>query len=234
MISALVLLAAALSLPEEPIVFHAEPPARTAVATLVPRTVFVGVRVAPDGSVSAAKAHEPVLQFLAALAESAACKWQFSTSVEAERTYLVVFDFALTGRTDEPSHWVVTRPEPMRIRIQYFLSTVRRFARDAQGNVAEKPRCPLHRIAMDIGIAPIAYGLPRSYGSDNAADRAALREAKKVRRARKQRFPEAHPRAGGGGCVVGPEKTAEVHYCRLCREAREAWFRAHPGLEEYE
>ncbi len=223
------------SVPEQnAVVLHTEPPAQSPLARLVATTTRVEIRVAPDGTVSAAKALAPRPPFVASLAEEASCKWRFSPdSSDAERAYVLTFVFAGVGTTDEPSQWVVTREAPLTVRIQYLQSTVRRLDRDDEGHVALRS-CPVHRTPMEIGLVPVAYGLPRSYSSDDPGDRVALRKARRVWSAHRRRFPEANLRAGGGGCVVQPEKVAEVHYCSHCRRVREEWFRRHPGYEQYE
>lgn len=87
---------------------------------------------------------------------------------------------------------------------------------------------------MQVALAPIGYGLPRSYSSDRASDRVELRKAQRVWRARTRLFPEANVVAGGGGCIVQPEKTAEVYYCATCRHIRDEWFRKYAELKQYE
>jgi hypothetical protein len=213
----------------DPIVLHAEPPAQHPLAHVIAITARVEVRVQPDGSVSEANAlgRPP---FVTALSEKAACQWRFSPSPEnSERSYVLRFVYAGVSTTDEPSHWEVTREDDLSLRVRYLQTTVRRLERDEHGQVADE-RCPRHRVPMDIGMVPIAYGLPRSYSSTSAESR----NASRVWRARRRLFPEANLWAGGGGCTVQPEKTAEVHFCAICRRERAEWFRSHPGFEQYE
>lgn len=227
LVATLVLLAARAG--GDPIVLHAEPPAEHALARIIAITARVEVRVQPDGSVSEANAlgRPP---FVTALSEKAACQWRFSPSAEnSERSYVLRFVYDGVRTTEEPSHWEVTREDDLSLRVQYLQTTVRRLARDADGKVADA-MCPRHRVAMDIGMVPIAYGLPWSYSSASAESR----NASRVWRAERRLFPEANLRAGGGGCMVQPEKTAEVHFCAICRRERAEWFRNHPGFERYE
>jgi hypothetical protein len=208
-------------------VLHAEPPAQSTMARIIEITAKVEVRVEPDGSVSAAHVFGRV-PFVAQLSENAACQWQFAPSPQnAQRSYVLNFEFAGVKNTDEPSHWEVTSEDALTLRMQYCRSTVSRLDRDRNGQVPAV-YCRRHGIAMDIVILPIHYGLPASLSSD------ALRKTERVSRARRRLFPEANLSAAGGGCMVQPEKTAEVHSCAECRQAREEWFRRHPDLQQYE
>ena len=215
------------------VVLHAEPPTQSPLARIFPTTVNVKVDVAPDGTVSKSQVLAPRPPFVASLAEDASCKWRFSADrAGSKRSYVLTFVFAPVATTDEPSHWFVTT-EDLIVRVQYLQTTVRRLDRDEHGDVARR-FCPRHRIRMELGVVPIAYGLPRSYSSDNPADRAVLQDARQVWRAKQKLFPEANMTVAGGGCFIQPEKVAEVHYCVRCRRAREEWFRRHPRAEQYE
>jgi hypothetical protein len=211
----------------DPIVLHAEPPAEHALARILAITARVEVRVQPDGSVSEANVlGRPA--FVAALSENAACQWRFAPSPEnSERSYVLRFVYDGVRTTDEPSHWEVTREDDLSLRVQYLQTTVRRLERDEAEQVAI---CRRHRVPMEIGMVPIAYGLPLSYSPASADGR----NASRVWRAERRLFPEANLQAGGGGCTVQPEKTAEVHFCAICRRERAEWFRNHPGFERYE
>jgi hypothetical protein len=219
---------------QHPLVLHAEAPAQSPLARVFPTTTRVEVRVAPDGTVATARALARRPPFVAALAEDASCKWRFSPDWSvAARSYVLTFIFAGVAKTDQPSQWAVTRHDPLTVRVQYLQSTIRRLNRDEQGNVALRV-CPLHRLPMKVGLVPIAYGLPRSYSSDDPSDRAALRNARMVWRAKRRLFPEANLWAGGGGCIVQPEEVAETHFCSECRRVRSEWFSRHSGFEQYE
>ena len=214
------------------VVLHAEPPAESPLARVVATTARVEVRVAPDGTVLAANAMAPRPPFVAGLSEDAARAWRFAPAMDSvERSYVVNFIYAPLGTSEEPPHWVVTRPDPLTLRVQYVLTTVLRLARDELGRIPEET-CPLHRVPMEVGLVPLSYGLPHFYSPDDPADFAELRNARLAWRARERLFPRANVSALGG-CTVGDETKAEVHYCGLCRRAREAWLGLYRGFEQY-
>lgn len=217
----------------EPIVLHAEAPAPGPLARVFPTKVAVEVEVARDGTVAAATVLTP-RPFVSQLAINAACQWRFAPSAEGgERRYVLTFVFAGAVETEEPSQWRIVRQDNLAIRLEYLQSTIVRLERDRHGRVPDK-FCPRHGTLMQVTLAPIGYGLPRSYSTGTVSERAELRNAERVWRARDRLFPEANMWAPGGGCMVMPEKHAEVHYCATCRNARENWFRQHAGLAKYE
>jgi hypothetical protein len=215
-------------------VLHAEPPQNSMLAQIYPGTAEVLVEVGPDGAVLNATSVPRRMPFVALISEAAACKWRFSTAPdESLRKYVIAFDYRPPLETEKRSYREVIQDDDLRMSIRYYRSTIQWMDRLADGTLPEK-FCPRHRIRMDVGTSPIRYGLPRMYSSAVLADRIALRQARRFYRARDRLFPEAKPFAGQGGCMVGPEKNAETHYCRVCRNARAEWLRQHPGFEQYE
>lgn len=216
---------------EEIVVLHAEPPADSPLARLVPAATRVEVTIDSNGAVADAVILQPH-PFVGGLAEAAACKWRFVPDASGEtRRQIITFVFAGVRDTREPSRRVISQDDPLTIRVEYLRSTIQWLPRDANGRV-EPRTCPLHHSTMAVGLVPIAYGLPRSYVSNNPADRRALRRGRRFWRAEKKRFPEARTFARGG-CLVGAENEAEVHYCEECRRARAEWMRRNPGDDEY-
>ncbi|HEX8255686.1 MAG TPA: hypothetical protein VF846_21285 [Thermoanaerobaculia bacterium] len=227
------LIGAAFAAELEPVVLHAEAPARGPLAMAFPAKVLVEVDVAPDGTVAAARVPTPVA-FVSALSIAAACKWRFASSADsAQRHYVLTFVYGGIVDTEEPSQWRIERQDNLALRIEYLRSTIRRLERDRDGRIPEQ-FCPRHGTLMQVALAPVAYGLLASYSDSTASQRAELRRAESVRRARERHFPHANMWAPGGGCIVGPEKQAEVYYCPTCRNAREKWFAEHVGFQKYE
>jgi hypothetical protein len=214
------------------LVVHAEPPADSPLARMMKATARVEVSVDSSGTVTNAVVLEPRPPFVVALSEAAARKWRFGADASRDlRTYVITFVYMGVSLTNAPSDRVVSADDPLALRIHYLQSTIVWLPRDANGEVSPAI-CPRHGTKMSVGLVPIAYGLPRSYSSNVASDRRALRKAKKFWRASERLFPEANT-AVGGGCLVGPEEQAERHYCEQCRLARTVWLQQHRGFEAY-
>lgn len=78
-----------------------------------------------------------------------------------------------------------------------------------------KNQCPLHHRDLSEDVVRIVYGLPafpKAYAD-----------------ARDKLFPNTNA-LHYGGCVVSccSPTQARVHYCPACRDAENAWVKAHP------
>jgi hypothetical protein len=216
-------------------VLHAEPPQHSPLARIYPGIAEVLVEVGADGTVLNVTSIPQPRPFVGLLSEAAARKWRFSAATEGEapRKHVIAFHYLPPAVTDKPSYREVLRVDDSSLSIRYYDSTIQWLDRLADGTLPEK-FCPRHGVRMDVGTSPIQYGLPRMYSDGVPADRIALRQARTFSRARERLFPEAHPIAGQGGCMVGPEKEAETYYCAVCRHARAEWLQRHPSFKQYE
>ena len=93
--------------------------------------------------------------------------------------------------------------------------------------------CALHHVVMELGVVPIRYGLPRWYTTKGFGHRREFRRAQKFGHAKEALFPNANPRVLGG-CMVGEEKSAEIYFCPICREARKRWLEENQWAVPYE
>lgn len=213
------------------LVVHAEPPADSPLARVMKVTARVEVSVDSSGTVTNAAFLEPCPPFVVALSEAAARKWRFGPDASRDlRSYVITFVYMGVSLRKAPSERVVSADDPLTLRIRYLQSTIVWLPRDANGKISPAI-CPRHGTQMSAGLVPIVYGLPRSYSSNVASDRRALRKAQKFWRASERLFPEANTDIGGG-CLIGPEDQAERHYCEECRRARTRWLQQHRSFEE--
>lgn len=85
-------------------------------------------------------------------------------------------------------------------------------ARDATSDPIAPQLCPLHKIHLRVGTAPIFYGL--------------ILPTLTYMEAQTTLFPQSNSHVCGG-CLFRPEQTATVLYCPLCRKREAQWEAAY-------
>lgn len=76
----------------------------------------------------------------------------------------------------------------------------------------DPPRvCAVHHLPLEVGVAPLLYGLVRRRPDDDEHARA--------------NFPEAHS-VILAGCILEPETESAVRFCPECRRAERAHVEA--------
>src|SRR5262245_25273300 len=195
--------------------------------------VIVSVSVNAHGDVISALALEGH-ELLRKAAESAALKWKFNPLFQKSNTRIgqiaFSFKFDLEEAVEVKDDIIFTPPG--RLELIHKVPTIRSIQK-VDGRIPEE-NCALHGERMRLGLAEIAYGLPKAeFGYPNDLAHIWQNIRQKIRRrfsydeAARKYFPESNL-CVGGGCEVGVEKKAETLYCQSCRNAELSWRKKHP------
>ena len=116
---------------------------------------------------------------------------------EMNRALLITLSIIFVGGCASPSPKSITRNHNNEI-IDHVSDT-------------ETMSCEIHHVSLEIGYAPVQYGL-----LNNKSDYLKIK---------KELFPYADDPVNEG-CIVGPWKKARVKVCYKCKSAYRVWMRA--------